>query len=44
MSLAETALAGAGVGVYTRVSPGAAHSVGRDGLAAATAFAKRVAG
>lgn len=46
MSLAETALAGAGVGVgvETHVSPGVAHSVGQDGLAAATAFAKRVVG
>jgi phospholipase/carboxylesterase len=40
MSLAETALAGAGVGVETHVSQGVAHSVGQDGLAAATAFAK----
>lgn len=44
MSLAETALAEAGVGVETHVSPGVAHSVGQDGLAAATAFAKRVVG
>jgi len=42
MDLASTALAEAGVPVETHVSPGVGHSVGPDGLAAATAFARRV--
>ncbi|WP_230770804.1 alpha/beta hydrolase [Sphingomonas sp. Leaf4] len=44
MDLAATALAAAGVTVETHVSPGLGHSVGQDGLAAATAFARRVIG
>ncbi|MES2988371.1 MAG: alpha/beta fold hydrolase [Pseudomonadota bacterium] len=44
MDLASTALAAAGVTVETHVSPGVGHSVGQDGLAAATAFALRVLG
>ncbi|WP_159981382.1 MULTISPECIES: alpha/beta hydrolase [unclassified Novosphingobium] len=44
MDLASTSLAEAGVAVETHVSPGIGHSVGPDGLAAATAFARRVLG
>lgn len=44
MDLAATALTAAGVGVDTHVSPGVGHSVGQDGLAAATAFAVRALG
>lgn len=42
MDLASTALTAAGVMVEKHVSPGVGHSVGQDGLAAATAFAVRV--
>jgi phospholipase/carboxylesterase len=42
MDLASKALETIGVPVETHVSPGVAHSVGQDGLAAATAFARRV--
>ena len=42
MELASTALSASGVTVETHVSPGVGHSVGQDGLAAATAFAARV--
>ena len=42
MDLASTALTAVGVGVETHASPGVGHSVGQDGLAAATAFAVRV--
>jgi len=42
MELAETALTAAGITVDTHVSPGVGHSIAQDGLAAATAFAKRV--
>lgn len=42
MELASTALAAAGVSVETHASSGIGHSVGPDGLAAATAFARRV--
>jgi len=41
MDLASTALTASGVPVETHVSPGVGHSVGQDGLAAATAFAMR---
>ena len=44
MELASTALSAAGVSVETHASPGVAHSVGQDGLAAATAFAVRALG
>jgi phospholipase/carboxylesterase len=44
MDLASTTLTAAGVTVETQVSPGVGHSVGQDGLAAATAFALRVLG
>lgn len=44
MDLATTALTANGVAVETHVSPGVSHSVGQDGLAAATAFARRVIG
>jgi phospholipase/carboxylesterase len=44
MDLASTALTAAGVTVETHVSPGVGHSVGQDGLAAATAFAARALG
>jgi phospholipase/carboxylesterase len=44
MELASTALTAAGVPVETHVSPGLGHSVGQDGLAAATAFARRLIG
>ncbi|WP_084581898.1 alpha/beta hydrolase [Sphingomonas azotifigens] len=44
MDLAATALTANGVAVETHVSPGVGHSVGQDGLAAATAFARRVIG
>lgn len=44
MELASTALTASGVTVETHVSPGVGHSVGQDGLAAATAFAVRVLG
>lgn len=44
MELASTALTAAGVPVETHISPGVAHSVGPDGLAAATAFAVRALG
>lgn len=42
MELASTSLAEVGVPVETHVSPGVGHSVGPDGLAAATVFARRV--
>jgi phospholipase/carboxylesterase len=42
MELASTALAEVGVPVETHVSPGVGHSIGPDGLAAATGFARRV--
>ena len=42
MALANTALAAVGVAVETHVSPGTGHTVGQDGLTAATAFALRV--
>jgi phospholipase/carboxylesterase len=42
MDLASEALEAVGVLVETHASPGVAHSVGQDGLAAATAFARRV--
>jgi len=41
MDLASTALTAAGVAVEVHASPGVGHSVGQDGLAAATAFAVR---
>ncbi|TZG24170.1 alpha/beta hydrolase [Sphingomonas montanisoli] len=41
MDLAATALTAAGVRVETHASPGVAHSVGQDGLVAATEFARR---
>lgn len=41
MELASTALTAAGVVVENHVSPGIGHSVGPDGLSAATAFARR---
>ena len=41
MELASTALTSSGVPVEAHVSPGVGHSVGQDGLAAATAFAVR---
>ena len=44
MDQASTALAALGVTVETHVSPGVAHSVGQDGLAAATGFAKHMLG
>jgi phospholipase/carboxylesterase len=44
MDLASAALTACGVAVETHVSPGAGHSVGQDGLAAATAFAVRLLG
>lgn len=44
MDLAATVLTSNGVEVETHVSPGVGHSVGQDGLAAATAFARRVIG
>ncbi|MDQ0252384.1 phospholipase/carboxylesterase [Sphingomonas kyeonggiensis] len=44
MSLASTALAEASVPVEAHVSPGVAHSVAQDGLAAAAAFASRLLG
>jgi phospholipase/carboxylesterase len=44
MELASTALTASGVTVETHVSPGVGHSVGEDGLAAATAFAVRTLG
>jgi phospholipase/carboxylesterase len=44
MDLAEKQLAAAGVPVETHASPGVAHSVGQDGLAAAAAFAVRLLG
>ncbi|RYD68570.1 MAG: alpha/beta fold hydrolase [Sphingomonadales bacterium] len=44
MELASTALTAAGVPVETHISQGTAHSVGQDGLAAATAFAVRALG
>jgi phospholipase/carboxylesterase len=44
MDLAANALTAAGVRVETHVSPGVGHSVGQDGLAAATAFAVRALG
>lgn len=44
MDLAATALTANGVAVETHVSPGVGHSVGQDGLAAATAFARRLIG
>jgi phospholipase/carboxylesterase len=42
MELASITLAEVGVAVETHVSPRVGHSVGPDGLAAATAFARRV--
>lgn len=42
MELASTTLADVGVPVETHVSPGVGHSVGPDGLTAATGFARRV--
>ncbi|GGE93225.1 alpha/beta hydrolase [Sphingomonas prati] len=42
LDLASASLAAVGVAVETHVSPGMGHSVGQDGLAAATAFARRV--
>jgi len=42
MELASSALAAVGLSVETHASPGLGHSVGPDGLAAATAFARRV--
>ncbi len=42
MDLASTALSTVGITVETHTSPGIGHSIGQDGLAAATAFAKRV--
>lgn len=42
MDLASTALGAVGVRVEAHVSPGVEHSIGQDGLAAATAFAVRV--
>lgn len=42
MEQASTALAKVHVPVETHVSPGVGHSVGPDGLAAATEFARRV--
>ena len=42
MDLATAALSDVGVAVETHVSPGVGHSVGQDGLSAATAFARRV--
>lgn len=44
MDLASVALGEADVPVETHVSPGIGHSVGPDGLAAATGFAIRVLG
>lgn len=44
MDLAATALTANGVPAETHISPGVGHSVGQDGLAAATAFARRVIG
>lgn len=44
MELASTALTASGVAVETYISPGVGHSVGPDGLAAATAFAVRALG
>ena len=41
MDLASTALTAAGVRIEAHVSAGVGHSVGQDGLAAATAFAVR---
>ena len=41
MNLASAALTAAGVGVETHSSSGVGHSIGEDGLAAATAFAIR---
>jgi phospholipase/carboxylesterase len=40
MDLAKTALTAADVPVETHVSPGIGHSIGQDGLATATAFAR----
>jgi phospholipase/carboxylesterase len=42
MDLASAALSAAGVTVATHVSPGIGHSVGRDGLAVAAMFARKV--
>jgi phospholipase/carboxylesterase len=42
MDLASAALSKVGIAVETHVSPGIGHSIGQDGLAAATAFARRV--
>lgn len=42
LDLAMTALTAAGVHVEIHVSPGVGHTVGQDGLAAATSFAARV--
>lgn len=44
MALAADTLVTEGVPVETHVSPRVAHSVGQDGLAAATAFARKVLG
>lgn len=42
MGMATTALAAVGIDAETHVSPGIGHSVGQDGLTAATEFAIRV--
>ncbi|MCP8890799.1 alpha/beta hydrolase [Sphingomonas faeni] len=42
MELASTALSAVGVAVETHASRNVGHSVGQDGLAAATAFARKV--
>ena len=42
MDSASAALSGVGIPVDTHVSPGLGHTIGQDGLAAATAFARRV--
>lgn len=44
MELAETALTATGVAVETQVSQGVGHSVGQDGLNAATEFIRRALG
>lgn len=44
MDLATAALTAAGVTVENHVSPGVGHSVGQDGLAAATEFMRRQIG
>ena len=42
MDLASDALSAVNVAVQTHISPGIGHSVGQDGLRAATMFAKKV--